>query len=75
MSSIGKAIGKLFGVKAPKAPTTPADEKDPKPIPMEDDEDVRKSVLEREMEMRSKVNRNYTKAPGRSLGGGRTTLG
>jgi hypothetical protein len=75
MSAIGKAIGKMFGVKAPKAPQTPEDEKTPKSIPTEDDEDVRKSVLEREMEMRGKVGRDYTRKPGRSLGGGRTTLG
>lgn len=75
MSAIGKAIGKLFGVEAPKAPKpAPAAEK-PRPMPTEDDPDVRRTVLEAEMDARNRKGRSYTRQPGRALGGQRTTLG
>lgn len=79
MSKITKAVGRLFGVpKAPKVQTTltgPAEDKKPAPIPMEDDENVRAAVLEREKLARLKKGRASTNTPGRSLGSYPTMLG
>lgn len=79
MSKITKSIGRLFGVpKAPKVQTTlegPAEDKAPAPLPMDDDEDVRRAVLEREKLGRRRKGRESTRAPGRALGAYPTTLG
>ena len=78
MSKIGKAIGRLFGVpKAPKVQTVLQSEEDktPAPLPTEDDENVRKAVLEREKQAQARRGRAYTRDPGRSLGAQKTILG
>lgn len=75
MSAIGKTIGKLLGVKTPKPPTPAPDAEKPKAIPTEDDPDVRRTVLEAELEARNRRGRSYTRTPGRAMGGQRTTLG
>ena len=79
MSKITKAVGRLFGVpKAPKVQTVldaPAEENTPAPLPVEDDQNIRAAVLEREKRLRANKGRKYTQDPGRSLGGAGTTLG
>lgn len=75
MSAVGKFIGKLFGVKEPKPPKPAPEADQPKPIPTEDDPDIRRTVLEAEMDARNRRGRQYTRQPGRALGGQRTTLG
>lgn len=75
MSAVTKFFGRILGVKEPKAPQAPAEEEDPTPIPTAEDPDIRRSVLEQELEARRARGRSYTRRPGRALGGQRTTLG
>lgn len=80
MSSIGKAIGRLFGVpKAPKVKTVlesdKPEDKTPTPLPVQDDPNIRAAVLEEEKKARKLRGRSYTANPGRSLGGSPTVLG